>query len=162
MARLTPAQLAANGAAIASFGTRIHNVLRVGELTTNLVAMYDSGQWRAYRHNAGPVYWRAAEFDYFLIAEGVPYEDVSRVVAWSRAGATLAPGMVSDDAHTRRPFKDAAAAWPGDTGESLEARARRLGWLATPRAEKPASPISSYARVVAQAAFPLGMRAQRY
>jgi hypothetical protein len=151
-----------NGAAVRTFGTRIHNVLRVGELTTNLVTMYESQQWRAYAHNAGPVHWRAAEFDYFLIAEGVPYEDVSRVVAWYRAGATLAPGMASDDKRKRREFADAAKAWPSDTGESLEARAQRLGWLPARDSDAPASPISHYGRAVARDKLPLGTRATGY
>jgi hypothetical protein len=154
-------QLEKNGAAVRSFGLRIHNVLRIGEVTTHLLEMYTSGQWRAYEHNAGPVHWRAAEFDYFLIAEGVPYEDVSRVVAWNRAGATLAPGMMSDDPKQRRSFATAAKAWPSDTGEALTARAQRLGWL-PPRGDAPASPISSYGRAVARDKLPLGARATGY
>ena len=153
-----------NGAAVRAFGLDMHNVvntLKLSGIAEHLVAMFQSGQWRAYVHNRGPVRWRAAEFDYFLMAEGVRFEDVSQIAARSRAGALLAPGFVSNDPRQRRPLAAAASTWPSDTGESLEARGRRLGWL-PPRATAPTSPISSYARAVARDALPLGTRAVAY
>src|SRR4030095_10160364 len=158
--------LRANGAAVASFSTRLHNLYRVGELVLNVADMYLDGPWRAYEHNAGAVRWREGEVDYFLISVGAPRDDIARIVAWNRIGASLAPGMASDDPRKRRPFEQAAAAWPSDTGESLLERAQRLGWISKKVSDagspRPVSVVSSYARAVANEALPLGKRAQRY
>jgi hypothetical protein len=158
--------LRANGATVASFSTRLHNLYRVGELVLNVADMYLHGPWRAYEHNAGPVRWRECEFDYFLISVGAPRDDIARIVAWNRIGASLAPGMQSDDPRKRRPFEQAAAAWPSDTGESLVERAQRLGWISKKQSDttspRTVSVVSSYARAVASEALPLGKRAQRY
>jgi hypothetical protein len=155
--------LRANGAAVASFMGRLRNLYRVGELTLNIADMYLHGPWRAYEHNAGPVRWRECEFDYFLISVGAPRDDIARVVAWNRIGASLAPGMTSDDPRKRRSLTAAAAAWPSDTGESFLDRATRLGWIAKGSAEPRAvAVVSSYARAVASDAMPLGARARRY
>src|SRR5215475_5900290 len=155
MARTNGAtRLAENGRAVASFGTQLKNYTRGSEFMYTIISMYRTGQWRMYQHNRGPVSWRAAEFDYFLIAECAPYEDVSRMLGYERASIELAPAMVSDDPRRRRSFADAAATWPGDTGETLIARAQRLGWLPKPDAA-PASPVSSYARVIARELPPL-------
>lgn len=160
--RSTAARLAANGVAVATFGTQLHNYTRGAEFSDTILRMYRSGQWRDYRFAHDRVQWRACEFDYFLIANAAPYRDVSRMLAWYRIGTELAPAMDTNaPASKRRPFTEAAAAWPGDTGETLLDRARRLGWTATPTAA-PSSPVSHYARVVSREAPPPGTHARHY
>jgi hypothetical protein len=156
--------LAANATAVVTFRSHLRNYTKLTHLTLTILEMFRSKQWRAYQSIRGPVRWLECEFDYFLIAQDAPYEDVVRVVGWERIGTELAPAMMGPEGRTRRSFAAAAAAWPGDTGEALLDRARRLGWL-TPNEKTPTlrpAPVTSYARVVAREALPDGSRARRY
>jgi hypothetical protein len=94
-----------------------------------VVSIAQSGAWRQYRTAVGVDEWRECELDYFLIACDLGYEDISRIVAYTREGAALAPLMDrSADSEKRRPLEDAAAAWHSPGQETLIARAQRLGW----------------------------------
>jgi hypothetical protein len=105
------------------------NLSRIGELTDEVVEIAQSGTWRRYRTAVGIDQWLECELDYFLIACDLQHEDVSRIVAYTKEGASLAPMMDRDaDQTRRRPLEDAAAAWHSPGAETLLTRAQRLGW----------------------------------
>ena len=119
-----------NGQKVLTFETRIRNLFRVAELEDSIVEMALSGAWRNYSTGVGRDRWLEAEFDYFLISCGVAYDDVARVVNWSKDGASLAPLMdPKADTDHRRSAVEAANAWHSPGPESLIDRARTLGWL---------------------------------
>jgi hypothetical protein len=56
-------------------------------------------------------------------------EDISRIVAYTREGAALAPLMDRNaNGGRRRSLEDAAAAWHSPGQETLITRVQRLGW----------------------------------
>ena len=73
------------------------------------------------------------EFDYFLIASGVLFEDARQVIQWARAGTELAALMDPNaDSKRRRSIEDAASSWHALTpGMTFLDHARELGWTGT-------------------------------
>jgi len=139
----------ANGRSVLAFGTKVRNLFRVSELTASIVEMGRSGVWRDYRTGTGHDQWREAEFDYFLIAWDIPFEDAARVLAWNADGVSLAPLMDrSANGERRRPLAEAATSWHAPAAEGLVERARRLGWLTETGRSK--VPVSSRAQVQAK------------
>jgi hypothetical protein len=126
------------GERVLAFQLRVQNLGRIGDLTSNLQQIAESGDWRAYSTAVGVERWLDAEFDYFLIASGVFHEDARRVIQWGRAGATLAAMMDPDaEPSKRRPIAEAAKAWKSaGPGASFMQKARELGWLAGDQAVK--------------------------
>jgi|SRR5215471_2503084 len=134
-----------HGDAVLEFQSAAHNLTRVAELNAKLVAMAASGHWRHYRNALGDNTWRRAEFDYFLIACELSWDDVSRVIAWNKAGSTIGELMNHDAPRSqRRSLADASAAWHARGPETLEQMAARLGWANDGRLRL--APISSRAR----------------
>lgn len=120
------------GDQVLRFVSAARNLSRLGELTDEVVAIAKSGSWHRYRTAVGTDEWRDCELDYFLIACDLGYDDISRIVVYTREGATLAPLMDRDaDPARRRPFEEASAAWHAPTPETLLKRAQRLGWTKT-------------------------------
>lgn len=117
------------GDQVLRFVSAARNLSRLGELTDEVVGMAQSGAWRQYRTAVGTDEWRECELDYFLIACDLGYDDISRVLAWTREGGALAP-LMDHNANNdqRRPLEEAAAAWHSPGQETLIARAQRLGW----------------------------------
>ena len=139
-----------NGRRVLTFTSHIQNLGRVAELTDAVVDIATSGAWRDYHMATGHEAWREAELDYFLVACGMHYEDVSRVLAYNAGAKALAPMMdKAADADHRRPLSEAATAWHSPTGESLLDRARHLGWLRDNGVMR-ASPIPERARAQAK------------
>jgi hypothetical protein len=117
------------GDQVLRFVSAARNLSRLGELTDEVVTIAQSGAWRRYRTALGPAEWRECELDYFLIACDLRHEDISRIVAYTREGAALAPLMDRNaDTDKRRTLEDAAAAWHSPGQETLLKRAQRLGW----------------------------------
>lgn len=117
------------GDQVLRFVSAARNLSRLGELTDEVVAIAKSGSWRRYRTAVGTDEWRECEFDYFLIACDLQYDDISRIVAYTREGATMAPLMDRNaDDDKRRPLEEAAGAWHSPGQETLINRAQRLGW----------------------------------
>lgn len=117
------------GDQVLRFVSAARNLSRLGELTDEVTAIAKSGTWRRYRTAVGTDEWRECEFDYFLIACDLGYDDIARILAYTREGAALAPLMdrQAEPAH-RRAFEEASAAWHAPTPETLVTRAQRLGW----------------------------------
>jgi hypothetical protein len=126
---VSSATLDANGQAILAFAADLRNLSRTAALVDEVAEMHDSGRWRRYGTAQAVEEWRECEFDYFLIACDVAYEDIGNVLAWNKRGKELAPAMVSDDKTKRRPLEAASAAWHSPTGETLADRAARRGWV---------------------------------
>jgi hypothetical protein len=118
----------ANGRAVLSFAADLANLSRTAALVDEIAEMHESGRWQRYRTAVGVEEWKPCEFDYFLIACDVDYDEISRVLAWNERGKALAPAMMGDDAKRRRPIEVAAASWHSPTGETLLDRAQRKGW----------------------------------
>lgn len=117
------------GNRVLRFVSAAQNLTQIGELTSEVTEIAKSGDWRRYRTALGEDEWRECEFDYFLIACNLTWDDVSRVVAWTKAGADLAPLMDRDaPAAKRRPLDAAAKTWHAASTETLVERAARLGW----------------------------------
>jgi hypothetical protein len=90
----------------------------------------------------GAEQWRECEFDYFLIACNLTWDDVSRVVAWTKAGGNLAPLMDREAAPAkRRPLEEAAKTWHSASTETLVERATRLGWTEGESSELRVAPL---------------------
>lgn len=117
------------GDRVLRFISAAHNLSRLSELTDEIVSIAKSDAWRRYRTAVGTDQWRACELDYFLISCDLSYDDVSRIMAYTREGAALAP-LMDREAPTsrRRALIDAAADWHAPTPETLLERAQRLGW----------------------------------
>jgi hypothetical protein len=117
------------GDQVLRFVSAARNLSRLGELTDEVVTIAKSASWRQYRTAVGTDEWRESEFDYFLIACDLGYDDISRIVAYTGEGGSLAPLMDRDaDPDRRRTFGEASAAWHAPTPETLISRAQRLGW----------------------------------
>ena len=117
------------GDQVLRFVSAARNLSRLGELTDEVVSIAQSGAWRRYRTAVGADEWRECELDYFLIACDLRHEDISRIVAYTREGGTLAPMMDRNaDSDRRRPLEEAAANWNSPGQETLITRAQRLGW----------------------------------
>jgi hypothetical protein len=117
------------GDQVLRFVSAARNLSRLGELTDEVVTIAQSGAWRRYRTATGPAEWRECELDYFLIACDLRHEDISRILAYTREGAALAPLMDRNaDSGKRRPLEEAATAWQSPGQETLITRAQRLGW----------------------------------
>lgn len=117
------------GDQVLRFVSAARNLSRLGELTDEVVAIAKSGSWRRYRTAVGTDEWRECEFDYFLIACDLQYDDISRIVAYTREGSTMAPLMDRNaNGDKRRPLEEAASAWHSPGQETLISRAQRLGW----------------------------------
>src|SRR4051794_37481654 len=115
--------LDANGRRVVSFTSRIRNLGRVAELTDAVIEIATSGAWRDYHMATGHEAWREAELDYFLIACGMHYEDVARVLNYNKDAKALAPMMDKKaGAERRRPLEEAANGWHSPTGQSLPER----------------------------------------
>lgn len=117
------------GDQVLRFVSAARNLSRLGELTDEVVTIAKAGSWRRYRTATGTDEWHECEFDYFLIACDLGYDDISRIVAYTGEGGSLAPLMDRDaDPGRRRAFEEASAAWHAPTPETLMKRAQRLGW----------------------------------
>lgn len=117
------------GNRVLRFVSAAQNLTQVGELTNEVTEIAKSGLWRRYRTALGEEQWRECEFDYFLIACNLTWDDVSRVVAWTKAGSGLAPLMDRDaPSGKRRTLEEAAKTWHAASTETLVERAVRLGW----------------------------------
>jgi hypothetical protein len=117
------------GDKVLRFVSAARNLSRLGELTDEVVAVAQSDSWRRYRTAVGTDEWRECEFDYFLIACDLGYDDIARILAYTREGSALAPLMDREaDPARRRTFEEASAAWHAPTPETLLKRAQRLGW----------------------------------
>jgi hypothetical protein len=145
---LIMASLDDNGRLVLSFAAELKNLSRTAALVDEIAEMHASGRWRHYETVLGPEGWRECEFDYFLIACDVAYDDISRVLAWNRRGKDLAPSMISDDLAKRRPIEKAASSWRSPTGETLVDRAARRGWTNTRGSLRP-PPVPARARTLA-------------
>jgi hypothetical protein len=117
------------GDQVLRFVSAARNLSRLGELTDEVTAIAKSGSWRRYRTAVGTDEWRECEFDYFLIACDLGYDDISRILAYTGEGSALAPLMDREaDPARRRTFEEAGAAWHAPVPETLINRAQRLGW----------------------------------
>lgn len=117
------------GDRVLRFVSAARNLSRLGELTDEVVAIATSGTWRRYKTAVGTAEWLECELDYFLIACELGYDDISRVIAWTREGASLAEFMDHDAGPgRRRSMEEASAAWHSPAPETLAERAQRLGW----------------------------------
>jgi hypothetical protein len=137
-----------SGDVVLKFVSAARNLSRLGELTDEIVSIAKSGAWRKYRTAVGEDEWRECELDYFLIACDLEYDDVSRVLAYTREGVALAQMMDRDaDSVQRRSLEDAAAGWHAPIPETLIHRAQRLGWTRNGKtASLRAAPVPPRAR----------------
>ena len=118
-----------SGDVVLKFVSAARNLSRLGELTDEVVSIAKSGAWRKYRTAVGKDQWLECELDYFLIACDLQYDDISRVLSYTRDSADIAEMMNRDaDASRRRTLEDAASAWNATIPETLVQRAQRLGW----------------------------------
>ncbi|MGH3403951.1 MAG: hypothetical protein ACRDRJ_15840 [Streptosporangiaceae bacterium] len=138
-----------SGDVVLKFVSAARNLSRLGELSDEVVSIAKSGAWRKYRTAVGQDEWRECELDYFLIACDLPYDDVSRVLSYTRDGVTLAQMMDRDaEAGQRRSLTDAASGWHSPVPETLIQRAQRLGWTRNATTDSlRAAPVSRRARV---------------
>jgi len=116
---------------VLNFQLRVKNLSQIGYLTGEIQRMAASGEWRDYTTALGRSTWLESEFDYFLIASGVLFDDARQVIQWARAGAELARLMDPDaDIRRRRPIEKAAESWHAPApGMTFLDRARDLGWM---------------------------------
>src|SRR6516165_6290630 len=77
-----------NGEKVVHFAADIRTLGKLGELSAKIIAMAESGAWRRYRTAVGTDEWRECEFDYFLIACDVAFDDVDRAIRTHRLGGT--------------------------------------------------------------------------
>lgn len=124
-------ELEGNARLVSRFTSNIRNLTRIAELLDAFVDMAESGAWREYTFATGHFRWRAAEFDYFLIANDVRRDDVARVLAYNRRSKELVPLMDKNaDRRKRRPFDQAAKDYRAtdSLNTDLMKRAVELGW----------------------------------
>jgi hypothetical protein len=140
-----------NWQAVSRFVSDLRNASRLATYADAVVDMFESGAWRRYTDATGRAdEWRAAEFDYFLIACDANYTDVQKLLTWDRAkAADLAAAMESDERRRRRTLEDAAAAWHSPTGTTLVDLAERNGWT-TPSGALRVPPAPARARARAR------------
>lgn len=125
-------ELEKNARLVSQFTSKIRNLSRISELADAFIDMATSGAWRDYRFATGHFRWRASEFDYFLIANGVRRDDAARVLAYNKRAKELLPLMDSDsDKRKRRPFEQAAKEYQSadSLNTDLVATAAALGWI---------------------------------
>jgi hypothetical protein len=136
------------GDVVLKFVSAARNLSRLGELTDEVVSIAKSGAWRKYRTAVGQDEWRECELDYFLIACDLQYDDVSRVLAYTREGVALAQMMDRHaDSQFRRSLEDAASNWHAPIPETLTQRAQRLGWTRNQKTSSlRAAPVPQRAR----------------
>jgi hypothetical protein len=137
-----------SGDVVLKFISAARNLSRLGELTEEVVSIAKSGVWRQYRTAVGHDQWLECELDYFLIACDLQYDDVSRVLSYTRESAEMAEMMNRDaDASQRRSLEDAAANWNAPVPETLIQRAQRLGWTRNEKTNSlRAAPVSPRVR----------------
>ena len=137
-----------SGDIVLKFVSAARNLSRLGELTEEVVSIAKSGMWRRYRTAVGQDEWLECELDYFLIACDLQYDDVARVLSYTREGAAIAQMMDRDAENPqRRSLEDAAASWHSPIPETLLERAQRLGWTRSARtASLRAAPVPPRAR----------------
>jgi hypothetical protein len=120
----------ANGQKVITFAANVRTLGKLGELADHIMTMAESGAWRQYRTAVGTDTWRACEFDYFLIACDLAFDDVYRAIKWHRLGeATRAMMDPHAQPSTRRPLEQAAAAYHAAGPETLIQKAERLHWI---------------------------------
>src|ERR1700728_4584673 len=118
-----------SGDIVLKFVSAARNLSRLGELTEEVVSIAKSGMWRRYRTAVGQDEWLECELDYFLIACDLQYDDISRVLSYTRDSADVAEMMNRDaDTSQRRSLEDAGNTWHAPIPETLIERAQRLGW----------------------------------
>ena len=137
-----------SGDVVLKFVSAARNLSRLGELTEEVVSIAKSGAWRQYRTAVGQDQWLECELDYFLIACDLQYDDVSRVLSYTRESAEIAEMMNRDaDNDRRRSLEDAATNWHAPIPETLIQRAQRLGWTRNEKTSSlRAAPVSPRAR----------------
>jgi hypothetical protein len=135
----------ANGHKVITFAANVRTLGKLGELAEQITTMAESGAWRQYRTAVGTDHWRACEFDYFLIACDLEYDDVYRAIKWHRLGEATR-SMMDQNAQPakRRPLEQAAAAYHAAGPETLMQKAERLHWIG--KSGKPRSPLSDRQR----------------
>jgi hypothetical protein len=120
----------AAGERVNRFQSEAHNLSRRAVLSELIIEMFESKDWRDYSNALGRERWRVCEFDYFLIASNISYEDAIKTFSWKEVGREVAKATESDDPRERRTLEKAAAAWHSPGPETLMQRAKRLGWIA--------------------------------
>src|ERR1035438_583878 len=109
-----------SGDVVLKFVSAARNLSRLGELTEEVVSIARSGIWRQYRTAVGEDHWLECELDYFLIACDLQYDDISRVLSYTRESAEIAEMMNRDaDTSRRRSLEDAATNWNAPVPETL-------------------------------------------
>ena len=151
------------GDKVLRFISAARNLSKVGELTAEVTEIAKSSVWRRYRTALGVDEWRECELDYFLMAAELSYEDVSRVLAYTRDRVDIAAMMdPRADQRQRRSLEDAARNWHAPVPETLVERAQRLGWT---RGDKSGvlrvPPLPHSARVRQMHGMTQGERARR-
>jgi hypothetical protein len=125
-------ELEGNARLVSQFTSKVRNLSRVAELADAFIDMAASGAWREYTFATGHFRWRASEFDYFLIANGVRRDDAARVLAYNKRAKELLPLMDEGvDKRKRRPFEQAAKEYQSadSLNTDLVATAADLGWI---------------------------------
>ena len=128
------------------FQLEARNLSKVSLLQKLVMEAFEKGYWRNYTFGTGRETWRECEFDYFLIASDIAYDDAKAVFTWKERGRALAAATMNDDLKKRRPLDQASAAWHSPTPETLAQRAARLGWT-TATGVRSAAPMRAQAFV---------------
>jgi hypothetical protein len=138
-----------SGDVVLKFISAARNLSRIGELTEEVIDIAKSGAWRSYRTAVGQDDWRECELDYFLIACDLQYDDISRVLSYTREGSVLAQMMNRNaENESRRSLEEAGAGWNAPIPETLVQRAQRLGWTRGPGSSAMrAAPVTQRARI---------------
>lgn len=133
------------GEQVVRFMGDVRTLGKIGELADKIIAMAESGAWRRYRTAVGTDEWLESEFDYFLIACDVDYDDVQRAIKWHKLGDTTRAMMDHEAGEgKRRTLEDAAAAYHAPGPETLVDAATRLRWVKNDGS--PRSPLSQRQR----------------
>jgi len=128
-----------NGEKVVHFAADVRNLGKLGELSSKIIEMAESGAWRSYRTAVGADAWRDCEFDYFLISCDVEFDDVDRAIRSHRlGGATRNMMNPYAEPEQRRTLDQAAEAWHSPGPGTLTDRAVRLGWVVN---DKPRVPL---------------------
>jgi hypothetical protein len=140
-----------NSHRVREFGAAINAAGSISRIADAVIAIAASQAWRHYTLDGHRATWLAAEFDYFLIANGVRYVDMVTVLKWRTDASQLAP-LMDQKAGERRPLNAASAQWDSPLpGITLVSLARELGWVTDRgRARKP--PVSRRSRARAAGA----------
>jgi hypothetical protein len=136
-----------NSELVRQFGAAIHHAASIGRIADAVIGMAKSRAWRDYILDGHRAEWGPAEFDYFLIANGVRYADMEAVLKWRADAAQLAPKM-DPKSHpgSRRPLRMASDQWDSPLpGKTLVELAKQLGWV-TERGRSRKPPVGRRAR----------------